>query len=146
MALGFNFESYLEHSKKVDVEDFDFSQVARYPLTKDEVRCLTYMMDIEGHTIVYLKNILSTCAVRDSETTAFLSCWAYEEFFHSRVLAQFLRACWRRPVSHSLYGFAKRGQSARMDRKHGGIFYLSFLAALSCRVSRVGRDFGAYDS
>lgn len=92
MALGFNLESYLEHSKKVDVEDFDFSQVARYPLTKDEVRCLTYMMDIEGHTIVYLKNILSTCAVRDSETTAFLSCWAYEEFFHSRVLAQFLRA------------------------------------------------------
>jgi rubrerythrin len=92
MALGFNLESYLEHSKRVDVEDIDFGQVARYPLTKDEVRCLTYMMDIEGHTIVYLKNILSTCAVRDSETTAFLSCWAYEEFFHSRVLAQFLRA------------------------------------------------------
>jgi hypothetical protein len=92
MALGFNLESYIEHSRKVDLADFDFSEVSRYPLSEDEVRCLTYMMDIEGHTIVYLKNILSTCAVRDSETTAFLSCWAYEEFFHSRALAQFLRA------------------------------------------------------
>jgi hypothetical protein len=85
MAEGFNLPSYLEHSRKVDLSDLDFSEASRYPVTEEEIRCLTYMMDIEGHTIVYLKNILSTCAVRDPETTAFLSCWAYEEFFQPRV-------------------------------------------------------------
>src|SRR5580658_9483446 len=92
MAQGFNLTSYLEHSRKVDLSDLDFSEASRHPLTEEEIRCLTYMMDIEGHTIVYLKNILSTCAVRDAETTAFLSCWAYEEFFHSRTLRRFLEA------------------------------------------------------
>jgi hypothetical protein len=88
----FNLESYIEHSKKVDVSDFDFSEVARFPLSPEEVRCLTYMMDIEAHTIVYLKGILSTCAVRDPRTTSFLSCWAYEEFFHGHTLRRFLEA------------------------------------------------------
>jgi hypothetical protein len=88
----FNLESYLEHSKKVDVGDLDFSDAAKYPLSAEEIRCLTYMMDIEAHTIVYLKGILSTCAVRDARTTSFLSCWAYEEFFHGFTLRRFLEA------------------------------------------------------
>ena len=91
--LGFDLEKYLQHSRKVDVLGLDFDAGARYPLTGDEVRCLTYMMDIESHTIVYLKGILNTCAVRDPQTTAFLSCWAYEEFFHGRTIGQFLEAC-----------------------------------------------------
>src|ERR1700688_3579854 len=88
----FNLESYLEHSKKVDASDMDFSQAQRYPLSEEEIRCLTYMMDIETHTIVYLKGILSTCAIRDPRTTSFLSCWAYEEFFHGHTLRRFLEA------------------------------------------------------
>ena len=92
MPIGFDLERYLRNSRKVDVSDLDFSLARQYPLTPDEIRCLTYMMDIEGHTIVYLKGILSTCAIRDPETTAFLSCWAYEEFFHSRTLRLFLEA------------------------------------------------------
>ena len=51
------------------------------------------MMDIESHTIVYLRSILSTCAIEDPDTTAFLSCWAYEEHFHERAIGQFLQAC-----------------------------------------------------
>jgi len=51
------------------------------------------MMDIESHTIVFLKGILSTCAITDPETTAFLSCWAYEEFFHGRTIKRFLESC-----------------------------------------------------
>ena len=90
---GFDLEKYLNHSKKVDVGGLDFAAAARYPLSDDEVRCLTYMMDIESHTIVYLKGILNTCAVRDPQTTAFLSCWAYEEFFHGRTIGQLLEAC-----------------------------------------------------
>lgn len=92
MEYAFDIEKYLRNSKKVDISDLDLSAAKNYPLTEDEIRCLTYMMDIEGHTIVYLKGILSTCAVQDAETTAFLSCWAYEEFFHSRTLRLFLEA------------------------------------------------------
>lgn len=88
----FNLESYIDHSKKVDVSDLDFADVPRYPLSEGEIRCLTYMHDIEAHTIVYLKGILSTCAVRDPRTTSFLSCWAYEEFFHGHTLGRFLEA------------------------------------------------------
>jgi len=88
----FNLASYLEHSRKVDVSDLDFRDAAKYPLSPEETRCLTYMMDIETHTIVYLKGILSTCAIRDPRTTAFLSCWAYEEFFHGHTLRRFLEA------------------------------------------------------
>jgi rubrerythrin len=50
------------------------------------------MCDIESHTIVYLRAILNTCAVEDPQTTAFLSCWAYEEFFHGHTIRQFLDA------------------------------------------------------
>ena len=79
-------------SKKVDISDLDLSQAARYPISDEEVRALTYMTDIESHTIVYLRAILNTCAVEDPQTTAFLSCWAYEEFFHGHTLRQFLNA------------------------------------------------------
>jgi hypothetical protein len=75
---------YLDASKKVDLTGIDFGSAADFPLHADEIRCLTYMMDIESHTIVYLRGLLNTCALDDPEITAFLSCWAYEEFFHSR--------------------------------------------------------------
>lgn len=89
----FDLERYLRNSKKVDVSDIDLTRAADYPLSDDEIRCLTYMMDIESHTVVYLRAILNTCAIEDADTTAFLSCWAYEEFFHGRTIARFLSAC-----------------------------------------------------
>jgi hypothetical protein len=76
----------------VDISDLDLSQAARYPVSDEEIGALTYMCDIESHTIVYLRAILNTCAVEDPQTTAFLSCWACEEFFHGRTIRQFLDA------------------------------------------------------
>ena len=90
--LQFDVERYVRLSKKVDISGLDLSQAARYPISDEEVRALTYMTDIESHTIVYLRAILNTCAVEDPQTTAFLSCWAYEEFFHGHTLRQFLNA------------------------------------------------------
>lgn len=93
MVGTFDLERYLRNSRKVDIADIDLAQARQYPLTEDEIHCLTYMMDIESHTIVYLRSILSTCAIEDPDTTAFLSCWAYEEHFHGRTIGQFLNAC-----------------------------------------------------
>jgi rubrerythrin len=98
MVGGFDLERYLRNSKKVDLTGIDFSQASSYPLSDQEIRSLTYMMDIESHTIVYLRSILNTCAVEDADTTAFLSCWAYEEHFHGRAIGQFLSAC---GIAHS---------------------------------------------
>jgi len=88
----FDLERYLDNSKKVDLSGLDFSKVKDYPLTHDEVRCLSYMMDVEYHTLNYLRGLMKTCAIRDPETVGFLSCWAYEEFFHGRAIRQFLSA------------------------------------------------------
>lgn len=90
--LQFDVEKYIRNSKKVDISDIDLSQASQYPVTDDEVRALTYMCDIESHTIVYLRAILNTCAIEDSQTTSFLSCWAYEEYFHGHTIRQFLDA------------------------------------------------------
>ncbi len=90
--LQFDVEKYVRNSRKVDISDIDLSQASRYPISEEEIRALTYMCDIESHTIVYLRAILNTCAVEDAQTTAFLSCWAYEEFFHGHTIRRFLDA------------------------------------------------------
>lgn len=128
MEIGFDIEKYLVHSKKVDVCDLDFSAVQRYPLTESEIRCLTYMMDVESHTIVFLKGILSTCAITDPETTAFLSCWAYEEFFHGRTLRQFLQAS---GVEFSANRFAEIQHQATLRE-----WLESIGASILCRLTR----------
>jgi len=92
MEPSFDLERYLDNSQKVETRDLDFSRVRDYPLTAEEVRCLSYMMDVEAHTVMYFKSLLRTCAARDPEVLAFMSCWAYEEFFHGRAIRQFLEA------------------------------------------------------
>ena len=89
---AFNLENYLENSRKVDLSEFDFSQAREYALTPGEIRCLEYMMDVESSTIVYLRAVLRTCIIDDPESVAFLSCWAYEEYFHGRTIREFLKA------------------------------------------------------
>lgn len=90
--MAFDLERYLNNSRKVDLSEFDFSDAQQYPLTSDEIRCLEYMMDVESSTIVYLRALLRTCIIDDPEAVAFLSCWAYEEYFHGRTIGEFLRA------------------------------------------------------
>jgi hypothetical protein len=128
MVGTFDLERYLRNSKKVDISDLDLKKAAQYPLTQDEIHCLTYMMDIESHTVIYLRSILSTCAIEDPETTAFLSCWAYEEFFHGRTIGQFLAAC------------GVKFGSARIVEVHAQTAFTEWLkdmgASLICQFSR----------
>ena len=53
--------------------------------------CLHYMMDIETHTVIYLRDLLATRASHDPHVTAFLSCWVYEELWHGEAFSDFLR-------------------------------------------------------
>ena len=87
--LSFDLDRYLRVSGACKPAAFDWER-PQPRLSNEALFCLAYMMDIESHTIVYLRELLSTEIVRDVEVTAFLSCWAYEEFFHSLLLRHFL--------------------------------------------------------
>jgi hypothetical protein len=60
------------------------------PLTIEEARCLAYMMDIESHTVVFLRDLLATRAQFEPDVTASLSCWVYEELWHGEAFSRFL--------------------------------------------------------
>jgi hypothetical protein len=128
MNPDFDLEKYLRHSKKVDISDLDLTQAANYPVTADEIHALTYMTDIESHTVVYLRAILNTCAIEDPETTAFLSCWAYEEFHHGHTLRQLLNALGV-PVTHDRIAEVQHAASWGEWIKEMG-------SSLICRMTR----------
>jgi len=92
MMDTFDLEAYTSRSRALDLSDIDWSGVARHPLPREAIRTLRYMQDIETHTIVYLRTLLSTRAIDDPEVATFLACWLYEETFHGRALARFLEA------------------------------------------------------
>jgi hypothetical protein len=85
----FDLDRYLRVSGATKRDYFDW--IAAQPRLDDEALfALAYITDIESHTIVCLRDLLGTRVVLENEVTAFLSCWAYEEFFHSLLLRRFL--------------------------------------------------------
>jgi hypothetical protein len=128
MQTSFDLERYLDNSRKVETRDLNFSSAKDYALTTEEIRCLTYMMDIESHTLFYVKGLLRTCAIQDPEVVAFLNCWAYEEFFHGRAIRQFLEAAGV-PIGAARADAVRRARSWREYLEEAG-------AALLCHVVR----------
>jgi rubrerythrin len=91
-GASFDLQDYLQRSAALDLTGIDFSQAADHALSEGEVRCLTYMMDIESHTLCYLNDVLNAGAGADPEIADFLGCWLYEESYHGRAIERFLRA------------------------------------------------------
>jgi len=85
-------DTYVSRSRALDLTGIAWDDVPRYPLSPEVLRTLHYMQDIETHTIIYLRTLLSTRALDDPEVATFLACWFYEETFHGRALAHFLEA------------------------------------------------------
>jgi rubrerythrin len=90
--VEFDLDRYLRNSKKVDLSGIAWEAIADYPLSDGDVMCLHYMMDIETHTVIYLRDLLATRVTADPQITAFLSCWVYEELWHGEAFSDFLRA------------------------------------------------------
>jgi hypothetical protein len=91
-TVEFDLDRYLRNSKKVDLSGIDWDQVPGHPLSTGDVMCLHYMMDIETHTVIYLRDLLATRVAVDPQITAFLSCWVYEELWHGEAFSDFLRS------------------------------------------------------
>jgi rubrerythrin len=90
-VVEFDLDRYLRNSKKVDLSGIAWDEIPDHPLTDGDVMCLHYMMDIEAHTVIYLRDLLATRAAIDPQITAFLSCWVYEELWHGEAFSDFLR-------------------------------------------------------
>jgi len=86
----FDLDRYLRASKRVDLSDVRWDRIADAPITEAEARCLAYMMDIESHTVVFLRDLLATRVAFEPDVTAFLSCWVYEELWHGEAFSRFL--------------------------------------------------------
>ena len=88
--MSFSIERYKEESKKLDTAGIDWAAVQAHPLSKGDLFCLHYMMDIENHVPLYLSHLLVTRACMDPILTAFLACWNYEELWHGENLGKLL--------------------------------------------------------
>jgi hypothetical protein len=88
--LSFSIERYKEESKKLDTTGVAWDTVTEHGLSKGDLFCLHYMMDIENHVPLYLSHLLVTRACMDPILTAFLACWNYEELWHGENIGKFL--------------------------------------------------------
>jgi rubrerythrin len=91
-VVEFDIDRYLRNSKKLDLSGIDWDRIPDHPLTDGDVMCMHYMMDIETHTVIYLRDLLATRAAHDPYVTAFLACWVYEELWHGEAFSDFLRS------------------------------------------------------
>src|ERR671910_3420698 len=88
----FDLDAWVARSGALDLDAIPWGDVAKYPVPQEAVRTLTFMQDIESHTIIYLRSLLATRAVDDPEVATFLACWLHEETFHGLALSRFLEA------------------------------------------------------
>jgi rubrerythrin len=82
----------MSRSSLFDPEAIDWDAIPQHALPAGALRTLRYMQDVEGHTVIYLRELLSTRAVDDPEISGFFATWFYEETAHARALARFLAA------------------------------------------------------
>jgi rubrerythrin len=110
--------------------------VKDHPLSTAEARCLAYMMDIETHTVIYLRDLLATRAATDPEVTAFLSCWVYEELWHGEAFSRFLGEAGYRlaPDREHVWGDApypsRRARVSWIRRRLTGKGYAAHIASM----------------
>ncbi len=131
--MSFSIERYKEESKKLDTAGVKWEDVTAHPLSKGDLFCLHYMMDIENHVPLYLSHLLVTRACMDPILTAFLACWNYEELWHGENLGKLL----------NLYGieFDTQDRIARVRANLGVQNSISILTTMA--GSWISKDFSA---
>ena len=131
--MSFSIERYKEESRKLDTTGIRWEDVGARPLSKGDLFCLHYMMDIENHVPLYLSHLLVTRACMDPILTAFLACWNYEELWHGENLGKLL----------NLYGieFDTQDRIARVRANLGVQNSISILTTMA--GSWISKDFSA---
>jgi hypothetical protein len=117
MAEPFNIERFMDASKKVELNDIDWSQVPKHRLTPEALRTLRYFLITEGSTFFYAKALMSARAsVEEPDFPPFLCAWMYEEEYHGRAFRKFMQAYGERvPDDYRKKLFTKRTIGERID-------------------------------
>lgn len=88
-----SIDRLMETSGKVDLSDIDWDSVRAHPIHPEALRTLRYFQRTESSTFFYVKALMRAKAtVQEPEFAPFLAVWMYEEEFHGRAFAQFMRA------------------------------------------------------
>ncbi|HEX2026576.1 MAG TPA: hypothetical protein VHF25_01105 [Nitriliruptorales bacterium] len=144
----FDLDRYLRASGRVDLSSVDWPAVSVHRLDGAEARCLAYMMDIESHTVIFLRDLLATRAAFQPDVTAFLSCWVYEELWHGEAFSRFLGEAGftlapdREAVAGDSPYPTKAGRNAWIRRTLAGSSAVSHLATMA-GSALAGDDFVA---
>jgi hypothetical protein len=104
------FQRFIAGTRPIDLSGIDWDAIPSHPLSPEVLRVLTYMQDVESHTVVFPRTIFSQRAVDDEHIGTFLVCWLYEEGMHGRALARFLSLAGH-PVPPR-----RKGRTTPMDR------------------------------
>ena len=91
------FRRFMSSTRPIDLDGIDWEAIPAHRLDDDILRVLTYMQDVESHTVVFPRTIFSKRALEDEHVGPFLICWLYEEGMHGRALSKFLD-CAEHPV------------------------------------------------
>lgn len=136
--MDFDIDRYLTLVGRLDDDDIDYDHFRAHPLDADTLRCLSYMHDVEHHTVCYLRDLLVTAAHDDPDVTSFLSMWVYEEFWHGEAIAKVLAA-------HGLPHGRERIAAVRhrVGRDRLRTFGFMTLSALTGHVATVALTWGA---
>lgn len=127
--MTFDLDQMKRRTGAVDLDGIDFDAFRDDPLTEDALRCIRYMHDVENHTICYLRDVLVTDAHRDVEITAFLTFWAFEEYWHGEALGSVLAAHGESPL-------AREQHTRRRVTRTGHDRYLPLLTWLANACTR----------
>jgi hypothetical protein len=91
------FQRFISGSAPISLDGIDWARIPEFDIPEDVWRIVTYMQDVESHTVVFPRTIFSQQAVNDDVIGTFLVCWLYEEGMHGRALAKFLE-CAGHPI------------------------------------------------
>ena len=139
--MELTIDRYTHLVAPVRTDDLDFGRAfAQQPLGSDVLRCLRYMHDIEMHTVCYLRDLLVTSAHRDVEITTFLTCWAYEEYWHGEALGRVLHAHGEAPSPSRV---AQLRRSRRVAEALKPLFHGAGSAVFGAAMTAVHMSWGA---
>ncbi|MGH8826085.1 MAG: hypothetical protein ACRDVZ_00530 [Jiangellaceae bacterium] len=90
--VGFDVRAYARNPQELRRTDIDLTQFSTRPLAPATVRAITHLAGAERHTIRLLRDVLVTPSHREARVTAFLTTWAYEQYWIGDTLEAILEA------------------------------------------------------
>ncbi len=94
----FDVRAYSRSADAFRRAELDLDSFRSRPLAPETLRCLAYLHGIGHHSIRRMRDLLVTPSHTDPVVTAFLTTWAYEEYWLTDALAAVLHAHPGRPT------------------------------------------------